>query len=33
LKRIAIGHLRFLQKTPDIILVFFREQHVRYVST
>jgi transposase len=32
LKRIVIGHLRFLQKTPDIIRAFFREQHVRYVS-
>jgi transposase len=32
LRRIVIGHLRFLQKTPDIIRAFFREPHVQYVS-
>ena len=31
LKRVVIGHLRFLQKTPDLIRAFFREPHVRYV--
>ena len=30
LKRVVIGHLRFLQKTPDLIQAFFREPHVRY---
>lgn len=30
LKRVVIGHLRFLQKTPDLIRAFFREPHVRY---
>ena len=31
LKCFVIGHLRFLQKTPDLIKAFFREPHVRYV--
>lgn len=31
LKRIVIGHLRFLQKTPDLVRAFFRDPHVRYV--
>jgi transposase len=31
LKRMVIGHLRFLQKTPNLIRAFFREPHVRYV--
>ncbi len=31
LKRVVIGHLRFLQKTPDLIRAFFHEPHVRYV--
>lgn len=31
LKRVVIGHLRFLQKTPGIVRAFFREPHVRYV--
>ncbi len=31
LKRVVIAHLRFLQKTPDLIRAFFRESHVRYV--
>ena len=31
LKRVVIGHLRFLQKTPDLIRAFFREPHVQYV--
>ncbi len=30
LKRVVIGHLRFLQKTPDLIRAFFHEPHVRY---
>jgi transposase len=32
LKRVVIRHLRFLQKTPDIIRAFFREPHVKYVT-
>ena len=32
LKRVVIGHLRFLQKTPDLIRAFFREPHVRYAT-
>ncbi len=32
LKRVVIAHLRFLQKTPDIICGFFREPHVRYIT-
>jgi transposase len=31
LKRVVIGHLRFLQKTPDLVRAFFRERNVRYV--
>lgn len=31
LKRLVIGHLRFLQKTPWLIRAFFREPNVRYV--
>ena len=31
LKRVVIGHMRFLQKTPDLIRAFFHEPHVRYV--
>jgi transposase len=31
LKRVVIGHLRFLQKMPDLVQSFFRERHVRYV--
>lgn len=31
LKRVVIGHLRYLQKTPDLVRAFFRERHVRYV--
>ncbi len=31
LKRVVLGHLRFLQKTPDLIRAFFHESHVRYV--
>jgi len=31
LKRVVIGHLRILQETPDLVRVFFRERHVRYV--
>jgi transposase len=31
LKRVVIGHLRFLQKTPDLIRAFFHEPHVLYV--
>jgi len=31
LKRVVLGHLRFLQKTPDLIRSFFHEPHVRYV--
>jgi len=31
LKRVVIGHLRFLQKTPALVRAFFRETHVRYV--
>jgi transposase len=31
LKRVVIGHLRFLQKTPNLVQAFFRERHVRYV--
>lgn len=30
LKRVVIGHLRFLQKTPALVRAFFRESHVRY---
>lgn len=30
LKRVVIGHLRFLQKTPDLIRAFFRESNVSY---
>ena len=30
LKRVVIGHLRFLQKTPDLVRAFFRESNVRY---
>jgi hypothetical protein len=31
LKRVVIGYLRFLQKTPDFVQAFFRERCVRYV--
>jgi transposase len=31
LKRVVIGHLRFLQKTLNLVQAFFREWHVRYV--
>lgn len=30
LKRVVLGHMRFLQKTPSLIRAFFRERHVRY---
>ena len=31
LKHVVIGHLRFLQKTPDLIRAFFHEPSARYV--
>lgn len=31
LKRVVIGHLRFIQKTPDLVRAFFREPNVCYV--
>ena len=31
LKRVVIGHLRFLQKAPAFVRDYFRESHVRYV--
>lgn len=31
LKRVVIGHLRCLQKTPDLIRAFFQEPNVRYI--
>jgi transposase len=31
LKRVVIGHLRLLQKTPNLVQAFFRERYVRYV--
>ena len=31
LKRVVIGHRRFLQKTPALVRAFFRETHVCHV--
>ena len=31
LKRVVLGHLRFMQKTPDLVRAFFHEPNVRYV--
>jgi len=32
LNRVVIEHLRFLQKSPDLIRAFFHDPHVRYVT-
>jgi len=32
LRRTVLGHLRSLQRLPDIVRAFFREPHVRYAA-